>query len=66
MAFINGYLTEEEKAKLAEYNVSYHKGSDHAGRKLGVNKWENLCTIDRERHMYLFRNKNSLERRELI
>ena len=31
MAFVNDYLTEEEMEKLAEYNVSYHKGSDHAG-----------------------------------
>ena len=66
MAFINDYLTEEEMAKFEEYNVWCPKESDHAGLKLGVGYGRILCTVDRERKMYLFHNENSLERREFI
>ena len=64
MAFINDYLTEEEKKKFEEYNLLYPAISDHKGLKLGVQGY--CCTVDRERGMYLFHSISSFERREFI
>lgn len=66
MAFINDYLTEEEKARFEEYNLMYPERGSHAGLRLGVGTGQKRCTIDRVRKMYLFHDTNSLERREFI
>lgn len=64
MAFINDYLTEEEKARFEEYNVMYPRECDHAGLRIGVGNGRKSCTIDREREMFLFHARNSEDRRE--
>ncbi len=66
MAFVNDYLTEEEKAKFEEYNVLYHEACNHAGLRVGVGSGRIKCTLDRERSIYLFHDINSIERREFI
>ena len=66
MAFINDYLTEEEKKKFEEYNLLYPAISDHRGLRLGVGKGNVSCTVDRERRMSLFHSENTFERREQI
>ena len=38
MAFVNDYLTEEEKKKFEEYNLPYPDDCDYKGLKLGVGK----------------------------
>ena len=62
MAFINDYLTEEEKARFEGYNIMYPRESVHAGLKLGVGKGKRKCTLDRERNIYLFHTQNTRDR----
>jgi len=64
MAFINDYLTEEEKKNFELYSIFYPKESDLAKRKVGVSGGRISCTLDREREMYLFQAENSDDRRE--
>ena len=64
MAFINDYLTEEEKKKFEQYNFLYHVNTDDEGVKLGTGS--ESCTIDRENEMYLFHSVNTFERREFM
>jgi len=56
MAFVNDYLTEEEKKKFAGYQLKYAPNCPHNSRILGTD--ENIggvwCTVDRERKIYLF------------
>ena len=66
MAFVNDYLTEEEKKKLEEYNLLYPDKSDYNSLKLGVGKGNVRCTLDREHEIYLFHSVNTFERRENI
>ena len=53
MAFINDYLTEEEKKKFEEYNLLYPTISDHRGLRLGVEKErKNAHLIENVRYIY--------------
>jgi len=56
MAFVNDYLTEEEKKKFAGYQLKYAPKCSNCNSILGTVKrlggmW---CTLDRERKFYFF------------
>ena len=56
MAFINDYLTEEEVERFKSYQLKNAPGCSNNHKILGTEKCfgKVLCTIDRERLMYLF------------
>ena len=64
MAFINDYLTQEEKERFEEYNIMYSEESSYSRRKVGVGSGRKSCTLDREHQMYLFQSINTYNRQE--
>ena len=66
MAFINDYLTEEEKKRFEKYGLNYPAGSGKETLKLGDDGTNCKCTVDRIQQIYLFHTTNSFQGRELI
>lgn len=56
MSFVNDYLTAEEKKKFEKYQIKYAPKCTNSHKILGTEERIKgvLCTIDRERKMYLF------------